>query len=121
MSVGVTANYVVTMSANASLTSDFNLRRTWNSVFLEIPTMVSNSIIYIQAAAGQDSTGALSYLFRRVYHPMINSAAPTANLFQVNTGVTNCMIPIPNGFRHLKIETAESMAVAVQFRVVVAD
>lgn len=101
------APYVVTIAAGATLTAEIDLGGSWNTVYLEIPTLTSNSQHHIQAAFANSAAGGT---YRRVYHPPINSATSSSTPFAISSQSTNCLVPIPGGLRFVKIETTASVA-----------
>jgi hypothetical protein len=91
------------MVSSASLTSAIDLARSWNSVFLEIVSMTSNSQIHIQASP------TLSGTYRRVYQAPLNSSTVACNTFAIVSSVSNGFVPIPAALRYVKIETTATI------------
>lgn len=114
MSYGPYSAFTITMASGGTSTGSLDLARSWKMVYLEIPTMTSNTQIHINASSDDET-------FRQVYHPMTNAAAPTGNRFLVNSAVTNAMVPIPNGFRYIKVETTATVDGGCSFKVVCSD
>ena len=116
MAHGAESVFTKTMTSGATLTLAYNLQRTWEKVYLDIPTMVSGTDFYIQACGTEDGT------FRRVMHPAINDSAVTLNTFIVGSAATNRIVPIPNGFQYIKVETSTAMTdTTTVFRVICSD
>ena len=98
-------------TAAASLTSAVDIgEKQYNSAYLEIPTMTSNSALNVLAAATLDGT------YRQVYHPAINTSTAEANAFQIASSVSG-LIPIPNGLQYLKIQATASVSFSASFKI----
>jgi hypothetical protein len=111
--IGSWLYFAKTMSSGGTLTGEIDLSNAWGSVYLEIPTLTSSpGDMYIKAAATTGGT------FRRVRHPSINSSTVTTNLFTIASACTNCIVPVPNGLRFLKVETDNTVADGCVFRVI---
>lgn len=110
MGYGPRAVYTVNLASNTTLTSALDISRAWRNVYLEIPTMTSGCDIYLQAA--DSATGT----FRRVYSK-VNSAT-VANPWYILSSITQCLVDVPAGLRHLKVEITTAMtATSVNFKV----
>ena len=108
--------HTVTMASGGTLTGQVDLGQVYANVFLEVPSMPTNSQIHIQSS--RDSSGT----FRRVVHPSINSSTvSTNNDFAIASAVTNRMVPMPNGVRFIKIETTMAVGDGCIFRILVSD
>lgn len=96
--------YVVfpaTMASAGTLTSEVDLGHAWSTVYLEIPTQTSNILHLIQAARESGGT------YRRIYHPSVNDSTLPNNLaFSISSSTTQALVPIPGGFRYMKVETS---------------
>lgn len=114
MSYGPLSKFEKTMASGGTSTGAIDLARSWKMVYLEIPSMTSNTQIYINASSDDET-------YRYTYHPMSNAAAPTGNRFLINSAVTNAMVPIPNGFRYIKVETTATVDGSCLFKVVCSD
>lgn len=112
------APYVVTMASAATLTSELDLSGAWNTVYLEVPTMTSNTQLHIQGSYANSASGGS---YRRIYHPPLNSSTVATNPFAIVSGATNCIVPIPGGVRFLKIESTATVNDGAIFRVFVGD
>jgi|SRR3990172_1449216 len=115
MGMGAVVAFTKTMASAGTLTGEYDLGRSWENVYLVVPSMTSNSQIHIQAS---ESTGGT---YRRLYHPSINSSTVGTNVFAVPSAVTNAHIPIPNGFRYLKVETTATIDSACIFKIICGD
>lgn len=111
MGHGAKTVYTQTLTSGGTLTSAIDLGRAWNSVYLEITSIPSNSQIHIQAAE------TLAGTYRRVYHPSINSSTVTTNVFAVSSAVTNAIVPIPGGLRFMKVETTMAIDNGTVFKI----
>lgn len=111
MSYGPRSVFTVNCASNITLTSAIDLGRAWNKVFLEIPTMTSGTNIYIKAA--DSATGT----FRNVYDRVVSSTA-AALIVNIPSSVTNCLVDLPSGLQHVKVELTTAMtATSVNFKV----
>lgn len=118
MGYGVYRPYAATMASAGTLTSEVDVGRIYGSVYLEIPTMNSNTQIHIQAAYATSANGGV---YRRLTHPMINSSTVGTNDFAITSGVTSRMVPIPNGFQYYKVESTATVDNGCVFRIICAD
>jgi hypothetical protein len=110
MSYGRRSVFTVNCASGATLTSALDLGSAWQNVYLEVPTMTSGCDIYVKASATDDGT------FRRVY-TKVNSAT-VANPWYVLSSITQCLVDMPAGLRHIKIELTTAMtATSVDFNV----
>jgi hypothetical protein len=109
--IGSWTKFTKTISSGGTLTSEFDLGGAWGAVYLEIPSMPSGSAFYIQASKASGGT------YRRIKHPAINSSTVTVNDFTLPSSATNCMVPIPNGLRYVKVETTATMDNGQEFTV----
>lgn len=114
MSYGPLVPFFATMASAGTLTPAVDLQRSWKNVFLEIPTMTSNTQHYIQGSSSNTT-------YRRIYHPQQNSPAPVGAAFIVDSAVTNALIPIPAGIRYLKIETTATVNDGAVYRIICSD
>lgn len=111
--------YIVTMPSGATLTSAIDLQRNWKTVYLEVPTFSTAANIFIQ---GSPTVGGT---YRRVFNPALNSSTVGINVFQILTAASNGYVPIPNGFRFMKIEmgtfATDGAGAPSQFNVICSD
>lgn len=116
MSHGLVRQYQVTMASGGTLTAQLDLGRSFNTMYFVVPSMVSNSQIFIQ---GSEVTGGN---YRRIKMPVINTTTVAApNDFNIASAATNCMVPMPNGFQYLKIETTATVDNGQTFKVICSD
>lgn len=116
MGHGVTQVFLATMTSAGTLTGALNLGRNFEKVYLSVPSMTSNSQIHVQGCETQTGT------YRRITHPAINSSTvSTPNDFAIASATTNRIVPIPNGFQYLKIETTATIDGGCLFKLICAD
>lgn len=108
-------NYVVTMTSGTSFTGAIDLSRTYESVYLEIQSMVSNSEIHIYAADSSDGT------YRPVYHPMLNSSTVGGNKFAISSAITNALVAVPSGLRYMKIHATAAAEDGQEYSLLCSD
>jgi len=115
MSHGPLSVYTATMATNTTLTSSADLSRAWKTVYLQVPTMTSGTQLHIQAS------DTLAGTYRRVYHPPINSSTVGVNAFAIASSATNCLVPIPNGLRYIKVEATAVVSFDCAFKIICSD
>lgn len=117
MSHGLNKVYVCTMASGGTTSSEVNLGRTYQNVYLVIPTMATASNgMYIY---GSDATGGT---FRIIMHPSINSATVATNPYVITSAATNCIVPVPvGGLQFLKVNTDATVAHGCVFKFVCGD
>jgi hypothetical protein len=103
------------MASFSTLTGEIDLGHAWSQVFLEIPSMISNTQLHIQAAYTSGGT------YRRVKQPPLNSSTVGTNDFAIVSGATNCMVPIPSGLRYIKVEATATVSFTASFNVICGD
>lgn len=108
--------YMATMASGATLTSEVDLGTAWENVYLRVPTMTSNTQLHIQASTRLTADGGI---YRRICHPSLNSSTVTTNDFAIASSATNRIIPIPNGFRYMKVESTATVDNGAVFRILV--
>lgn len=104
-----------TIVSFATSSSEVDLGHAWKQVYLEVPTMTSNIQLHIQAA---QTTGGT---FRRIKHPTINSSTSSSNDYAISSGCSNSIIPIPSGFRYIKVEATGVVSFSASFTVICGD
>lgn len=111
--VGSWVNFPLSMASGATLTNSLDISNSWGSVYLEVPSMTSQTQLFVQAAVSAQGT------YRRIAMPTINSSTVAANNdFTIASAVTSRMVPIPNAFRYIKIESTATVDNGVTFRVI---
>lgn len=118
MSTGVYRVFPSTMTSGGTLSTEVFVGRSWGSIFLEVPSMNSNSQIHVQAAYTASSSGGT---YRRITHPMVNSSTVGTNDFAITSSVTSRMVPIPNGFQYYKVETTATVDNGGVFNIICSD
>lgn len=107
--------FIVSMASGDSLTSALDLGAAYPSVYLEIASTPSNSEHRMRAAASLTGT------FNTVYHPAINSSTVGVNPYVIPSSVTGALIPIPGGFRFLKVFATAAMTNGGTYRIYAGD
>jgi hypothetical protein len=115
MGVGIQRSFAVTMASGGTLTSALNLGKTFQKVYLDVPSMTSNSNIHIHAAASVSGT------YRRVALPVIGTATIGHNTFTIGSATTNRVLEIPAGLQFIKIETTATCDSGQIFNVLCED
>lgn len=116
MGHGVYKVYVATMTSGATLTSEVDMGRSFELVYLSVPSMTSNSQLHIKFAAETGGT------YRRAKHPVLNTTSAQAPQdFTIVSSATNCMVPIPGGFRFVKVESTATCDSGESFKILCAD
>lgn len=100
------------MASAGTLTPAVNLGRTYQNLWLRVPTMNSNVQLHIQAAASGSGT------YSRVNHPVINSSSVSCNVFAIASSVTNTFVPIPSGFQYIKVEATAAVDNGCVFNII---
>lgn len=114
MSYGPQAVYSVQIASFGTSTSAITMGRSWKFVYLEVPTMTSASALFIQG-----SSDGIAY--RRIYHPVINTSSVQSNTFVIGSGVSQRMVPIPNGMPFMKVESEVVLSFTAAFKVICSD
>lgn len=114
MSYGPLTSYSMTIASFATSSSGVDMGRGWKTMYLQIPTMTSQTQLYIQGSND-------NVTFARVYFPLANATAPVASLFNIPSNVTSAIIPIPNGIRYMKVESTAVVSFTASFRVICSD
>ena len=103
MGYGPTQKFKVDIASGATLSNQADLGRGWGRISLEIPTMASGTDLFIQAANSTSGT------FRR-YHHRLTSALDTPAAMNVNSSITNCLLPLEFvNAQYLKVELSTAM------------
>lgn len=119
MAHGLITVYTGSIAANAKTSSTYDLKRTYDTVYIQVPSMTAFAItgtcaIYVQGSYNGST-------FARLYHPPVNTSSSGLNVFELPTTVSSAVVPIPNGLRYIRIETANTMSAAVDFNVICSD
>ena len=115
MSYGPISVFEANIVSFGTTSTAVNLGRAWKNVFLEIPSMTSNSQIHIQAA------NTLGSIYRRVMHPLQAATTPVGIEFLIPSAVTNRMVLIPNGQQFIKVETTATVSFTAAFKIICSD
>jgi hypothetical protein len=116
MAHGVVVPYYATLTTGSTLTSFLDIStRSWDKVYLQVPSMASGSDFYIQGSIDRVT-------YSRIMHPILNSTIAFANTFTISSLSTNRIVLIPNGIRYIKIEASTALTnSAVQFNLICSD
>ena len=90
--------FSIDVASGVTLSSAIDLAQGWDEVSLQIPSFSSGSDIYLHAATASDGT------YTRVTFPPINSATAATNDFEIASGLSARIVPIPANYQHIKIE-----------------
>lgn len=107
--------FPVTMSSFSTLTPAVDLGNAWGQLYLAVPTMTSNTDLFIQAAVTESGD------YRRIKHPIVNTSTSSTNDYQISSSITNRIVPIPGGFRYLKVEASLIVSFSPTFHVICGD
>lgn len=115
MSWGAVTVYSCYATSGALSSTSIDFGRAFNRVYLEVPTMASSSL-YIMAAVSAGGT------YRRILNPQGTTATVAQSTFTVDSAATLVMVPIPAGFRYLKVELSSGCTdVTTTFNFVCSD
>lgn len=110
--MGVYQSFDASIASFSSLSNAVDLSMSHGKNFLVIPSMTSNSEVYLRAADSMAGT------YRAVYHPPINSSTVAVNRFIVPSAITNAVVEIPNGLRYVKVETSATVSFTAGFQII---
>jgi len=103
MSHGQITVYSQTMPSGAtSLTSYFDLGRSFDKVYLEVPTFASGTDVYIQGS--RDGT-----TFRRIYREQVSTSIVVADVWKVGSAASQAFHRVPAGFRYYRPEVSTAL------------
>lgn len=111
MGHGACSYFAATMASAGTLTPAVDLGRSWSHMILSIPAK-SNTTIYVHVSA--DNT-----TFKRIYNAPSRAGAET--VFQIASATTNVAVPIPPGYRYMKLETEDAISNGAVFTVIASD
>lgn len=115
MGHGCESIYTVSMVSGNSLSSAIDLGRVYASVYMQISSVPSNSEHRIYAAE------SMAGVFSVVCHPAINSSTVAVNAYVIPSGITGAIVPIPGGFRYLKIFASAAMDNVATYKIYGCD
>lgn len=113
MGHGVATQYQVVIASGATLSAELDLGRAFSVLYLD-PTGAASEV-RLQVSRSSGGT------YRQVYHPSINSSTVGANVLKIPSSVSGGMIPIPGGFRYMKVETTAAVAADVTIYMVAGE
>ena len=112
MGYGAYTYFPTSLASGVTLGSAVDLGRAWEQVYLQVPTMASGDI-YIKASTKSDGT------FNRVCVDNANTATAQID-FKIASTVSQRIVPIPAGLRHIKVESSSGCTdVVTTFNIVV--
>jgi len=114
MGHGARAVFSVTMASAASLSPAADLGRAWGRVYVEIPTMNSNTQCHFLGSS--DGT-----TYRAVYFDSLNSSTVGTNLYSIASAVTNAIVPAPPGIQYLKVKTTATVDNGCVYKFICSD
>lgn len=107
--------YTVSCASSVTLSSAADLQIAYRRVYLKVPTMTSGTDLCLQG-----SHDGVTYC--RIYHPSVQSSSVQTPLYQIPSSVTQAIVPIPDGFRYLKVEQISAMtANGAAFVIIASD
>lgn len=115
MGHGFFTRYVTTMASGGTLTGQVDLGRAFAKVYLEVPSMTSNTQLHIQAAAEQGGT------FRRVKQWNVASANVSADFAIASSVSGGALVPIPPGLQYVKVEATATVDNGATFKIICSD
>lgn len=117
MSHGPISVFTDTIASGASTSAGLNLTRAWKTVWLQVGTMSTGVNLNVHARVNTTAD------YYPIYHPAINSSTVTTNSFVVSAGVGTAggMVPMPNGFQHMRFVGTGVVSGGVTFKVICSD
>ena len=117
MAYGPISRFYGSIASGASTSGEINLARAWKTVWLQTSSMSTAVNLNVHAAA---ASGA-SYF--KVYHPAINSSTVAVNSFVISAGVADAcgLVPLPNGFQHIKLIGTGVISGGASFSIICSD
>lgn len=110
--LGQSTPHPATISSFSTSSSEVNLGGSYHAVYLVVPTMTSNSTLYVQAS---DASGGT---FRRVLQKDPASAAASVD-FMVLSSTTNRIVQVPlHGLQYVKVESEAVLSFSAGFKFV---
>ena len=97
MTIGAVKPFSTTVQSGATYSSYVDLAGGYKSVMLEIPTMASATDVRL--------VGSNSYngIYRQIYlEPVAGTTTPP--IFNIDSSVTNCLVPINISTQYVKVE-----------------
>ena len=99
------------MADGATLTSGIDLSGLYDQLYLKIPVRASAADIYVHG-----STDSSTYY--RIAQPAASTASVQLNDFRIASTTSQRFVPIPVGFRYMKIEISTLASADVGFEIV---
>lgn len=98
MGFGARSVFYTSMASGGTLSSGYDLGRTWRNVYLEVPSMVSGTDLYIQAAASAGTYNRVQFVGPATvsYSVSIASAITITGAIDLGEGATNPYLIVPS-------------------------
>jgi hypothetical protein len=106
--------YSTTIVSFATQSSAVDLGQNWDSAYLVVQSMTSNSQIHLRAS------DSLSGTYRRVQYASIATSSVQANDWALSSASTSAIVPIPQGLRYIKVETTAVLSASQAFTILVS-
>ena len=102
----------VTVSTVApdSLTSGAQVGDEAKELFVLIPGLSTNAVH--QVFGSPDGT-----TYSRICHPAVNSATVATNPYAISTLATSCWVPIPTGFKYIKMHQTAAASSSASYQI----
>ncbi len=113
MSHGPISVFTKTISAGGSITSAYDLERSWPYVYLVVPPLsgsVSTATCNIYIYASSDNVN-----FYNVIFPPLNTSTTAIVTFVLANSVSQCVVPVPNSLRYMQIQLGNTATASVRF------
>lgn len=116
MAYGPQSIFPISIASGGSITGSLDLTRTWSYVYLQVPTMTayvatSTCNIYVYGSTNG------SNFFQFAYPPQ-NTSTTGFVTFTLANSISQCIVPIPNACRYLKIQVGNTATAGVTFTVI---
>lgn len=114
MGHGIYAVYSGTIASNATASSELDLGRAWNRVYID-PTNLGAEVRFLAAPLSGGT-------YRQVYMPQAGSTSTVqSNLWKVATAVSGGIQEAPPGLRYIKVVVTATAANGASFTVYCSD
>jgi hypothetical protein len=117
MGHGLHQVFVKTMASADSVISGWDLGRAFSKVYLQIPTMSSNSALDVYASVDGSS-------FYQIRKEAVSTSTVQAHSYIVaaSAAANGGIVPLPGGFRYYKIQATDSApTAATTFKIICSD
>lgn len=110
-----TTVFTTAVLSGATQSSAIDLGQSWQTAYLVIQSMTSNSQLHLKASDAIDGT------YRRVYQALQNTntvAAPAS--FSIASALTNAIVPLPQGLRFVRVEQTATADSGQTYKIIVS-